>query len=65
MFSTSSAEAARAGELGRDGRELKAIRVTRRESPRRARLVRGAVVVKRVRVRRAGRSCDPDRRLRL
>ena len=31
----------------------------------RARLVRGAVVVKEARVRGAGRSCDPDRRLRL
>ena len=39
---------AREGELGRAGRELKAIRVTHRRVARGARLVRGAVVVKRV-----------------
>ena len=38
--------AARADKLGRDGREISAIRVTCRESHERARLVRGAVVVK-------------------
>ena len=42
------ADAARAGKLGRDGRELKSIRVTVAESAGRARLVRGAVVVKEV-----------------
>ena len=59
------AEAARAGELGRDGRELKAIRVTHFGIARRARLVRGGLVVKTRRVRGAGRSCDADRRLCL
>ena len=42
------AQAARAGELGRDGRELKAIRVTLSESHVARALVRGAFVVKRV-----------------
>ena len=59
------ADAARAGELGRDGRELKS-------DPRhalgiacRARVVRGGFVVRAVRLRGSGRSCDPDRRLCL
>ena len=59
------AKAARAGELGRDrpraqGDPRHALGVARR-----ARLVRGDLVVKRVVFAVPGRSCDPDRRLRL
>ena len=53
------AEVARAGKLGRDGRELAAIRVTVFGIAVGARLVRGAVVVKARRLRGAGRSRDP------
>ena len=59
------AKGARAGELGREGRELKAIRVTLLRVACRARLVRGAICGEAFRLRGAGRSCDPDRRLCL
>ena len=59
------AKEARAGELGRDGRELKAH--TRHASRSRMSRAPGTrrICGEAFRVRRAGRSCDPDRRLRL
>ena len=56
---------AREGDLGRDGRELNAIRVTHLGIARRARVVRGAACGEARCVRGAGRSCDADRRLCL
>ena len=65
ICSTGWREAARAGELGRDGSELERDPRDDLGIARRARLVRGAVVVKQRRVRGAGRSRNPDRRLCL
>ena len=56
---------AREGDLGRAGRELNAIRVTIGESHVARAWYEAPLVVKRVRVRGAGRSRDADRRLCL